>query len=60
MAAVDSQKKRDRIMDLVDHETGEMTPQEAIEFLEELSADIDGRIEALKEENDMGEEDDDQ
>jgi hypothetical protein len=45
--------KRFGILDDIDDLTTQdkMDYQEAIEFLEELSADIDGRIETLREEN---------
>lgn len=43
---------RQEIMDTIDEATGPeaMTKAEALEFLEELATDIEGRIEALKEE----------
>lgn len=46
---------RQQVMDLIDEQTlpGKMNPEEAIAHLEELSADIDGRIMALKEENEL-------
>lgn len=46
---------RQRILDLVDEDTKpeKMSPREAIEHLEELSSDIDARIDALKAENDL-------
>lgn len=48
-------EKRSAILKQIDRATAPeaMTPQEAVEFLEELSADLDGRIDALKEENDL-------
>jgi hypothetical protein len=51
----DTEKMREYIMDMVDQDTApnKMTPREAIEFLGALGADIDGRIESLKEENDL-------
>ena len=55
MPVGDTTRMRHYIMESVDEATapGKMTPQEAIEFLQELSADVDGRIEALKDENDL-------
>lgn len=45
--------EREAILEQIDRATapGKMTWTEAKEFLEELATDIDGRIEALKEEN---------
>jgi hypothetical protein len=42
-----------QILDDIDEATvpDKMSWREAIEFLEELSADLDGRIETLREEN---------
>ena len=50
-----AKQERSQIMQAVDTCThpDKMTPGEAIEFLDELGADIEGRIEALKEENDL-------
>jgi len=46
---------RKRITDLIDDDTHpeQMEPQEAIAYLEELTADLNDRIEALKKENDL-------
>jgi hypothetical protein len=44
---------RNQIMDMVDTHTQGMAPEQAIEFLDELGADIDGRIEALRDENEL-------
>ncbi len=51
--AKNNDSKRYAILDEIDEATNQhvMDYEEAIEFLEELSADIDGRIEALREEN---------
>lgn len=44
---------REQILDEIDRATAPdvMDWREALEFLEELSTDLDGRIEALREEN---------
>lgn len=44
---------RQQVMEVVDEQTRpeKMSPEEALEHLEELSADIDGRTMALKEAN---------
>jgi hypothetical protein len=49
--AMDTSRKL--ILDMIDESTepNKMGPAEAVAFLEELSTDIDGRIEGLKEEN---------
>lgn len=51
--ARDSDEKRSEILEEIDSATapGKMTWQEAKGFLEELVTDLEGRIEALKEEN---------
>jgi ABC-type Na+ transport system ATPase subunit NatA len=48
-------QKRIQILDTIDDATSldKMTAREAIEFLGELNADIEGRIEALYEENEL-------
>lgn len=45
--------KREQILNEIDRATAPdvMGWREALQFLEELSADLDGRIEALREEN---------
>jgi hypothetical protein len=46
-------KTREQILDDIDDATvpDKMSWQEAIQFLEELSSDLAGRIETLREEN---------
>lgn len=48
-------QRRIQILDTIDEATSldRMTVHEAIEFLAELNTDIEGRIEALYEENDL-------
>jgi hypothetical protein len=48
-------QKRIQILETIDEATSldKMTAGDAIEFLTELNADIEGRIEALYEENDL-------
>ncbi len=55
MPASDMDVIRERIMELVDEETGpdKMKPEVAIEFLEELVTVIEMRVETLREENDL-------
>lgn len=50
-----SQNKREMILQNIDDAThpDKMSSTDAIDFLEELSADLDGRIDALRDENDL-------
>lgn len=47
-------QKKDSILAQILSATEKATPEEAMEFYEEISADCDSHVEALKEENDLG------
>jgi hypothetical protein len=53
----DAQQYLRKVDDVIDEATAphNMKPEEAIEFLEEISTNIDGKIEAVREENSLPE-----